>query len=107
MSTRIEQIQSLLESSPDDVFLQYSLGKELTSQERYDEALEAFAACDRIDESYLPAKVEAAKTLRAAGRLGEARNAFALAYEAAGMVGERHVQDFVRQQLESLPDDTA
>jgi tetratricopeptide (TPR) repeat protein len=102
LSGRIEQIRALLTKDPEDVFLHYSLGKELASAGRTDEALQAFAECTRRDGAYLPAHVESAKRLRAAGRLDEARAAFETALAVAQAHGEQHAADNIRQHLESL-----
>ncbi|MBN1553593.1 MAG: tetratricopeptide repeat protein [Phycisphaerae bacterium] len=104
MNERIETIRALLEKEPRDVFLHYSLGKELTAAGDFDGALEAFAECTRLEEDYLPARVEAGKCLRAAGRLGEARRMFEAALAAAEAHDEPHTADAVRQQLEGLSD---
>ena len=103
MAGRVEQIEKLLAKNPDDVFLRYSLGMEHLSAERFDQAIEAFARCQSLDSAYLPAKVERAKALRSAGRLSEARQAFAQALQAAEQANEQHQADHIRLQLESLP----
>lgn len=102
MTERIDQIRSLLEKSPQDIFLHYSLGMELAKAEKFDQAVEAFRQCDEVQPGYLPAMVEAAKCLRAAGKRDEAREAFTAALQAAEAAGDQHVGDFVRSQLEGL-----
>ncbi|MHC4982149.1 MAG: tetratricopeptide repeat protein [Planctomycetota bacterium] len=103
MAGRIQAIKTMLEKSPDDVFLHYSLGMEYSAARRFDEAAAEFKRCVELDENYLAAFVEAGKSLRSAGRLAEAREILAAALELAGLQGETHTQDYVRQQLESLP----
>lgn len=103
MPDRIETIRELLNKDPDDLFLNYSLGMELVKTERWDEALAAFAHCEELDAAYLPAKVEAGKALRSAGRLNDARDAFLRARQAAQTAGDHHVEDYVQTQLDSLP----
>lgn len=107
MSDRIESIRKMLEKAPNDVFLHYSLGMELASAERHDEAVQAFRRCMELDEEYLAAYVEAAKALRSAGDLAAARDQFAAAMELAALQGESHVRDYIQQQLDSLPPHTA
>jgi uncharacterized protein HemY len=104
MSDRISQIRDLLAKTPDDVFLHYSLGMEFSGRQRWDEALAEFAACQRLDPDDVPSRVEQAKVLRAAGRTTDARNAFQEALRVAVEAGDTHRQDFIRQQLESLPE---
>ncbi len=107
MTTRIESIRKMLADSPKDVFLHYSLGMELASAGQYAKAVAEFQRCTELDQAYLAARVEAGKCLRSAGRLVEAREAFAACLELAASQGETHTRDFVRQQLESLPADPA
>ena len=99
---RIQTIQTLLAKSPNDVFLHYSLAMEYVAAERLDEAVAAFETCITLDGGYLPAYVEAGKSLRSAGRLDEAREMFQRAMELAQDKGEHHTADYVRQQLEGL-----
>lgn len=103
MAARIEQIQRMLEKEPANVFLHYSLAMELASLGRFDEAVEQFNKCIKLDEHYLAAYVECGKCLRAADRLDEAREIFTAAMDLAVAPGETHTRDFIRQQLEGLP----
>ena len=102
MSDRIEMIKSMLATSPENVFLHYSLGMEYLSAGRADDAVAEFRACIARDASYLPAYVEAGKALRQAGRLDEAREIFATGRQLAEAAGDTHMSDHIRQQLESL-----
>lgn len=100
---RIATIQKMLEKTPADTFLRYSLGMELASAGRLDEAAAEFGRCIETDPDYLPAYVEAAKVLRGAGKLASSRQIFERGLELAVRCGDRHTQDFIRQQLEALP----
>ena len=102
MTERIEHIRSMLESSPDDVFLHYSLAMEYVAAKRCDEAASQFDACINLDADYLPAYVEAGKSLRSAGRLDQARQTFAAGLELAVRQGNHHIRDFIQQQLDGL-----
>lgn len=103
MTERIEKIKRMLQAEPDDAFLQYGLAMEFVSAQRYGEAVEAFRKCVELDDSNLPAHVEAAKAMRSAGDLKAAREMFAVAMELAAMQGESHVRDYIQQQLDGLP----
>lgn len=102
MSDRIQSIQKMLEKG-EDVFLRYSLGMEYASEKRHDLAVQEFRKCIELDESYLAAYVEAGKSLRSAGQLGQAREVFAEGMELAAREGESHMRDFIQQQLDALP----
>lgn len=103
MNDRIKAIEAMLRDKPQDVFLHYSLGMELATAGDLDRAVESFRTCMALDSGYIPAYVESGKTLRTMGRLGQARDTFAAALQLAGVQGERHMQDYIRQQLEGLP----
>lgn len=102
MSQRIETIRKMLAEDPGDVFLHYSLAMEYASAGRHEEAVEEFRRCIDLDEAYLSAYVEAGKSLRAAGRVAEARDMFAMGMELAALQGESHVRDYIQQQLDGL-----
>ena len=99
---RIEAIKTLLARSPNDVFLHYSLGMELAVAGDRAAAVASFRRCIELDKQYLPAYVEAGKTLRSAGELAEAREVFSAGLELAKTKGEAHTADYIRQQLEGL-----
>ncbi len=103
MSNRIEAILSMLERTPDDVFLNYSLAMEYASVGDYDKAAATFKRCVELDEEYLPAYVEGGKCLRSGGNLDDAREIFTAALKLAESKGEAHIRDYIRQQLEGLP----
>ena len=105
MSDRIEALLAMLEKSPDDVLLNYSLGMEYSSAGHYAQAVERFQKCIDLDGDYIAAYVEAGKALRSAGELQEAREMLAAGMELAARGGESHVRDYIQQQLDSLPKD--
>ena len=102
LSERIDMIRKLLERTPNDTFLVYSLGMELASAGRNEEAAEQFRRCIELDGDYLAAYSEGGKALRAAGRLEEARKLFRAGMELAAKAGNAHMRDFLQQQLEGL-----
>ena len=103
MTDRIEQIRSMLQRDPADVFLHYSLAMEYAAGGRVDEAVAEFGRCFELDADYLPAYVEAGKCLRSTGRLEEARRVFTRGMKLASSLGESHMREFIRQQIDALP----
>lgn len=103
MPDRIETIRKLLERSPRDAFLHYSLAMELWSAGRRDDALAQFARCAETDPEYLPALVEWGKALRSAGKRAEAKEVLTRALALAQKLSQRHTEDYITQQLEGLP----
>ena len=102
MSDRRQMIEQMLAENPDDTFLRYSLGMELAVAGQHEEAIEQFRQVIAVEPGYLAAYVEAAKVCLQAGRRSEARDLFGEAMEVAGLQGENHVQDYIRQQLNAL-----
>jgi tetratricopeptide (TPR) repeat protein len=102
MSDRLATIIKLLAADPRDVFLNYSLGMEYASASRHEEAAGQFRKCIELDGAYLPAYVEAGKSLRAAGQLDAARAIFADGLKLAAAKGDGHIADHIKQQLEAL-----
>ena len=102
MPDRIQAITKMLASSPQDVFLHYSLAMELASSGRFEEAVAEFRRCIELDADYLAAYVEAGKSLRSAGKLEDARAIFNEALRLAAAQGQSHIRDHVQQQLDGL-----
>jgi uncharacterized protein HemY len=103
MPSRIESIKEMIAQDPEDAFLRFSLGMEHAGAENWSAAAEAFGQCLEVDPDYLAAYVERGKALRETGDLSGAREAFAEAMEVAAAQDETHVQNYIRQQLNSLP----
>ena len=97
MPDRIATIQAMIARTPNDVFLHYSLGMEYITAGKFDEAVEEFRHCIRLNANYIPAYVEAGKALRSASKLSEAREMFAAGMELAAEGGEKHVRDFIQE----------
>ena len=106
MGDRIEMIKKMLAEKGEDLFLTYSLGMELASAERFDEAAEQFRRCLKLDNDYLPAYAELGKALRSAGQIHEAREVFTAGINLAARSGESHTREYLQQQLDSLPERT-
>jgi len=103
MANRIKTIQSLLEKDPGDVFLHYSLAMEYVSASQPAQAQEHFGVCIQLDPNYLPAYVELGKCYRTAGHFQKAREVFAAGLQLAAAQAQQHTQDYIRQQVEGLP----
>ncbi len=102
MPDRLARLLKMLQADPKDVFLNYSLGMEYASLMRHQEAADQFRKCIELDRSYLAAYVEAGKSLRAAGKLDDARAIFTEGLALAAAKGDGHLRDHIQQQLEGL-----
>ncbi len=103
VSDRIAAIQAMIAKSPSDVFLHYSLGMEYAATDQFAKAVAEFRNCIQLDPNYLAAYVEAGKAARSDGKLDAARELFATGMDLAAAEGERHMRDFIQQQLDGLP----
>lgn len=102
MADRLATLAKMLQADPRDVFLNYSLGMEYASGGRHEEAAAQFRKCIELDRGYLPAYVEAGKSLRAAGKLADARAIFLDGLSLASAKGDHHIRDHIQQQLEGI-----
>ena len=101
---RIDQIRAMLEKSPDDVFLNFSLGMELQAAGLVDEAIAQFERTLTLDPNYVTAHVRKAQVLIGQKRLAEARVALQQGSDAAQAAGNRHMVDNIRQMLAQIPE---
>lgn len=103
MADRVAKLRTLLEKTPDDVFLRYSLAMELAGGGLAEEAQHHFGRCIEQDPHYLPAYVELGKSFRAAGLFTEARQAWEAGLKLALAKNEKHTEDHIKGLLEGLP----
>jgi len=97
--SRVEKIQQMLASDPDDVFLHFSLAMEYVKQGRYDDALPRFAHVSEMDADYVPAYFQRAHTLVTLQRNDEARQVLQQGIAAATRVGDTHAASQMSQML--------
>jgi hypothetical protein len=76
---------------------------EQTSEQLSKLAQEQFSLCIQLDPNYLPAYVELGKCYRTACHFQKAREVFAAGLQLAAAQGQPHTQDYIRQQIEGLP----
>lgn len=100
--SRIQQIQRLLDHDRDDVFLNFSLAMELASAGQSAEALERFDRVLQLDPNYLAAYDRKGDLLVNLHRPDDARATFRAGMEAAGRVGDHHMQEKMAGSLKLL-----
>ncbi|MGH7201352.1 MAG: tetratricopeptide repeat protein [Planctomycetaceae bacterium] len=101
MPTRT-QIEELLKSEPDDVFLNYALAKALASEGDLQAALAQFDRVLDLAPDYVPAHFQKGQTLADHGRTDSAREAIVRGLEVAARVGDAHAEAEMRAFLETL-----
>lgn len=100
--SRLETIRKLLEASPQDAFLRYSLGMELLAAEQPAAALEQFRQVMAIDPDYLAAYQQAAKALQALKDRTAAADMARRGLAVAEKKGDAHAADRLRTLVSAL-----
>jgi thioredoxin-like negative regulator of GroEL len=96
------QLEQLLESDPDDVFLQYALAKARIAEGNVEAGLAQFdAVIDRHPE-YVPAYFQKGQALAERSRTEEARAVLTSGIQVARKVGDGHAEREMTEFLESL-----
>ena len=103
--SRREQLQELLKSDPDDVFLHYALAMECLSD---GETIGGLKGLDRViqrDPDYVAAYFQKGQALATEGETAAAKSALAQGIEVARKIGDSHAEAEMRAFLEALPID--
>ena len=96
------QLEQLLESDPDDVFLQYALAKARISEGNVEAGLAQFQAVIDRHPDYVPAYFQKGLALADRGRTDEARAVLIGGINVARKVGDSHAEREMTEFLESL-----
>jgi predicted Zn-dependent protease len=97
-----KQLEQLLESEPDDVFLQYAVAKACVSEGDVEAGLSRFQSVIDGHPEYVPAYFQKGQALAERGRVVEARDILKLGIEAARKSGDRHAESEMTEFLEAL-----
>ncbi|MBT4863633.1 MAG: tetratricopeptide repeat protein [Planctomycetaceae bacterium] len=100
--SRREQLEELLQSDPDDVFLQYALALEFVSAGDADEGLSRLAKVNDQHPEYVAAYFQRGQVLAEQGRTDEARDALTRGMKVAQQVGDAHAEREMSEFLETL-----
>ena len=100
--SRIDQIRRMLESNPQDIFLNFSLAMEYQSAGQLDDALQQYDKTIEFDPQYLAAHVRKGKILLAEKRYDEARNALQLSLSIAQEAGDSHSEGTIRELISQI-----
>lgn len=100
--SRLDQIRKMLESEPDDVFLNFGLAVEYAKQGQVDEALAQFDRLHQIDANYVPAYFQRGNILLAHGRTEDAKAALMEGIRVAQRTGDLHAAGEMQEVLATL-----
>ncbi|MBX2873429.1 MAG: hypothetical protein KTR30_15055 [Saprospiraceae bacterium] len=87
---RLEQLQKLLEGSPNDSFLLYAIAKEYEGLERTEEALQKFQELTELHPDYVGTYYHYAKLLEEQDDLEEALSVYEKGMLIAKKIGDQH-----------------
>jgi len=96
------QLEQLLESDPDDVFLQYALAKACVNEGNVERGLAQYQSVIDRHPDYVPAYFQKGQTLAERGRTDEARGVLTQGIQIARKVGDGHAEREMTEFLESL-----
>ena len=101
-----KQLEQLLESDPDDVFLQYALAKACVSEGDLEVGLSKFQEVIDRHPEYVPSYFQKGQALAEQGRAVEARTVLTQGIYAARHAGDRHAEAEMTEFLEALGSDS-
>ncbi len=101
-SDRMQQLQRMLEKSPDDAFLLYGIGMEHKKAGDAARAIEFFDRVIRVDPGYCYAYYQRGQTFEMAGDEDAARQAYREGVAAAVAKGDAHARGEIEAALELL-----
>jgi predicted Zn-dependent protease len=101
MSKR-EQLEKLLESSPDDLFLRYAFAMACASEGDNDTAAEKLAVINESDPDHVAAWFQHGKILNELGEADDAREVIVNGITAAQRVGDDHAEEEMRGFLDLI-----
>jgi predicted Zn-dependent protease len=99
---RREQLEEMLQSDPDDVFLNYALAKAFVSEGDLTGAFQRFDRVIELDPDYVAAYFQKGQALVEAQQPDAARDVLARGIEVAQRTGDTHAMAEMSAFLESL-----
>jgi len=100
--SRLEKLQQLAATQPDDPLTHYAIGLELLTLDRAAEARDAFNRVLSLDGRYTPAFMQRARAELRLGLRDAAAETLADGIAAAQAAGDRHAADEMRKMREAL-----
>jgi tetratricopeptide (TPR) repeat protein len=102
MSTRMQQLQKMLEREPNDTFLLYGLALEHKKASEFDKALEYLARVTQLDEGYCYAYHQRGLIHEIRGDIPAARQAYQDGIAAAVKKGDAHAREEIAAALSMI-----
>jgi predicted Zn-dependent protease len=99
-----EQLEELLTTEPDDVFLNYALAKTLVSSGDLSAGLARFDRVLELDPKYVPGYFQKSQTLVEQGKKAEASDVLKCGINVARELGDTHAEGEMTAFLDTLSD---
>ncbi len=100
---RREQLEEMLKSDPDDVFLQYALAMVFVSEGDTAAGLQRLRGLIDQNPDYVAAYFQAAQLLAADDAVDDAKDVVSSGIEAARRTGDQHAESEMSEFLRALP----
>ena len=100
--SRREKMESMLQDSPEDVFLNYAFAMELAKEGEIQEARAAFAKVRTLQPEYVPAYFQEAQMLAQDDQINEAREILEIGIKVAQETGDDHALGEMTEFAETL-----
>ncbi len=102
MPSRREKLETMLQSSPDDLFLRYGLALELDKEGEHDASLNMLTALVEQQPPYVPAYFMSGQQLTRLGQIDKARDVLRAGIEEARRQQDHHAAGEMSEFLASL-----
>lgn len=102
---RIDKLQDMLLTSPDDCFLLHALGLEYLKLDDTDNALQSFSKVLETDARYVGTYYHLGRLLERLGRRDEAIRTYETGIRVAGELRDLHARNELQMALDDLLDD--
>jgi predicted Zn-dependent protease len=100
--SRLEQLQTFLDESPNDPFLIYAMAQEYLKEEQWEKALEHFDMLAKDHTEYMGTYYHLGKLQERMKRPDEARQAYKDGIEIATKTGNRHALSELERALADM-----
>jgi tetratricopeptide (TPR) repeat protein len=102
MSTRLEQLQKMLEKQPNDSFLLYGIAMEYKKSDQLDDALKMLSKVSEVDPGHGYAWFQAGQIQESRGDLAAAKSAYQAGIVAAAKSGDSHARSELEGALSMI-----
>jgi len=100
--SRRAKLEQMLETNPDDVFLNFGLAMEMVNEGNGDEAVRQFDRVLQLDPAYVTAYFRKSEVLISMGKRPEASTVLTAGLEAAKKAGDSHSVDQMQAILDRM-----